>query len=165
MRVDLALGHDASVSRRRGWIIGAAAGVAVVAVAISVAFAAGWLVQRPHNVGVAFDSTKGVVSGKLFLEVGPRPATPFFGKVALVDVTRIGGAQAYGASAYAAPTSPDGTFSVVVDPGLYEVTGMATATTPLDGGGRRTCTMPRRPVRVNEGDHVTVNVRCDTGWP
>jgi hypothetical protein len=85
------------VSTRRGWIVGAAAGVAVVAVAISVAFGAGWLVQRPHNVGVASDSTKGVVSGKLFLQIGPRPATPIFGSVAFVDVTRIGGAQAYGA--------------------------------------------------------------------
>ncbi len=137
------------------------AAFAAVAVAISVAFASGWLVQRPHNVGVAFDDTKGVVTGKLFLQVGPRPATPVFGKVALVDVTRIGGAQAYGAPAYAAPTNPDGTFSVVVEPGLYEVTG----TTPLDGGGRRTCTMPRQPVRVGEGDHVTVNARCVTGWP
>jgi hypothetical protein len=153
------------VSTRRGWIVGAAAGVAVVAVAISVAFGAGWLVQRPHNVGVASDSTKGVVSGKLFLQIGPRPATPIFGSVAFVDVTRIGGAQAYGAPAYAAPTNPDGTFSVAVDPGLYEVTGMAISTRPLDGGGRRTCTMPRRPVLVGEGDHVTANVRCETAWP
>src|SRR4051794_5857228 len=44
---------------------------------------------------------------------------------------------------------------------IYEVTG----TTFFYRGGRRTCTIPGRPVRVGEGDYLTVNVRCRTGSP
>ena len=132
---------------------------ATVGAGVWVAFAASWLVQRPHNVGIAFDNTKGVVSGKLFVQVGPRPATPVSGKVAAVNVSRIG------VFPTGVPTAPDGSFSVVVNPGLYEVAGTVMSTTPFYRGGRRTCTIPGRTVRVHAGDHVSVKIQCQTGWP
>jgi hypothetical protein len=127
----------------------------VLAVVLVIAYAAGWTVRRPHNVGMAFDNTKGVVSGTLVLAGGPTEPTPVAGDVHIVNVLQIGGGQAY---LPGVTTAADGSFSEIVDPGLYEVSG----TSPVYWGGRRSCTIPGQTVRVRAGDAVSVNVECRT---
>jgi hypothetical protein len=103
---------------------------------------------------VAQPSTKGVVSGTLMIASGPRPLTPVAGQVDFTNVAQIG----VGWTPDVVPTAADGSFSVTLSPGIYQVGGMT------EGGGLRRCT-PGRTVRVRAGDHVSVNVQCQTGWP
>ena len=101
----------------------------------------------PHQPG-----TKGVVSGTLVLvgDFGKRPAiTPVRGRISLANVYQTGPIT------YVAPVGHDGTFSISVDPGLYQVVGVSPRTSVGD-----MCLIPGQTVRIGAGDHVNVRVEC-----
>jgi hypothetical protein len=143
------------VSSRRGWVLGAAI-VAFVLALVAVGLGARWISGHDKRVNVAdnVDPTKGVVSGKLFLASGPLPLKPLAGQVGFANVAQISGAW----TPEVVPTATDGTFSVSLSPGLYQI-----GATSADAEQR--CISLRRTVRVRAGDAVHVNVQCLTGWP
>ena len=60
---------------------------------------------------------------------------------------------------YVATVGSNGQFSVSVNPGVHEVTGVG----PQYLGGRQSCVVPGQTVRVRWGDHVNVSVECQMG--
>ena len=82
---------------------------------------------------------------------GPTNARyPVPGQVAVANIYQVGSVLPD------VEVGADGTFSVTVDPGTYEVVG----TSPNYNGGRATCTTRPRTVRVRAGQHVDVDVQC-----
>jgi hypothetical protein len=127
-------------------------------IGIAAGFALAVHVDDTVSVGsgpAAPPQTKGVVSGTLVLTGGPTQPTPVAGDVHIVNVLQTGGGQAY---LPGVATAADGSFSEIVDPGLYEVSG----TSPVYWGGRRSCKIPGQTVRIRAGDAVSVNVECRT---
>ena len=148
------------VSRRRTWIIVfATASFALAAFAVVVAMnwvsnPVGGPVPMPHQPG-----GKGVVSGTLVIVGGPVAyaapmMTPVPGRILVANVAQLGGGFLPHTGV---ATGPDGTFSVAVSPGLYQVTGLS----PQYEHGKGTCWSQGPPsVRVRAGEHVSVNVEC-----
>jgi hypothetical protein len=127
-------------------------------IGIAAGFALAVHVDDTASVGsgpAAPPRTKAVVSGTLVLAGGPTEPTPVAGDVHIVNVWQIGGGQAFRPGV---ATAADGTFSEIVDPGLYEVSG----TSPVYWGDRRSCAIPGQTVRVRAGDAVSVSVECRT---
>jgi len=143
------------VSSRRGWVLGTAVvsfAFAVVAIGVAVKW-----VNTPQRSGVPLahhPQTKGVVSGTLVLVGAPADGvapvmTPVPGRVSLANVYQIGPTTSV------ALVGHNGTFSISVDPGLYQVVG----TTPRTSVGDM-CVIPGQTLRVRAGDHLNVTVAC-----
>jgi hypothetical protein len=62
-----------------------------------------------------------------------------------------------GPAACSVSVGPDGTWSLVVKPGVYDVFGLS----PASSDARAACTPEEHnPVRVRAGDHVFVRIVC-----
>lgn len=76
--------------------------------------------------------------------------TPVPGRISVGNIYQVGPIT------YVATVGPNGQFSVSVNPGVYEVTGVS----PQYVGGRQSCAIAGQTVRVRSGDRVNVSVEC-----
>lgn len=107
--------------------------------------------QPPSTVGTPDASGKGVVSGTLVMVGGPANARyPVPGSVGVANIRQVGAVFPN------VEVGADGTFSVAVDPGTYEVFGQS----PNYNGGKGTCIGSPATVRVRAGEQIVVDVQC-----
>ena len=98
-------------------------------------------------------ANEATISGTLTSATGPTQTSPqvLTGCVQVTPVTSLGPA------ACSVSVGPDGTWSLVVKPGVYDVFGLS----PASSDTRAACTPEEHnPVRVRAGDHVFVRIVC-----
>ena len=100
-------------------------------------------------------SIAATISGTLTSAGGPMQTSPevLTGCVQVTPVTSIGPAQC------SVSVGSDGTWSLVVKPGVYDLFGLS----PASSDTRAACTPDagHNPVKVRAGEHVFVRIVCD----
>jgi hypothetical protein len=125
----------------------------LLVVALSASCTSGSETASTTSSAPSIPANEATISGTLTSATGPTQTSPevLTGCVQVTLVTSLGPA------ACSVSVGPDGTWSVVVKPGIYDVFGLS----PASSDTRAACSPEEHnPVRVRAGDHVFVRIVC-----